>query len=154
MNIFLDFQDWRTGSRGFSWKGYIPPTKQGSTSIPMARAEDGIIRGAHFWPFDQASLGPDIPCYLDERNQGMVLDRSLQRAQIDQQEALVSDLEGRIDWLTENLEVANMGPKLRARKDVRRSLTWVQVSACVCTRVFMCVCVCVYINIYVVTSYR
>ena len=36
----------------------------------MARASDGYIRGAHFWPFDQPSLGPDIPCYLDERNQG------------------------------------------------------------------------------------
>ncbi|KAJ1438841.1 hypothetical protein B484DRAFT_392074 [Ochromonadaceae sp. CCMP2298] len=125
-NMFLDFEDWRMGSRGFSWTGYIPPTALGATSVPMARSPAGFIRGAHFWPFDQASLGPDIPCYLTERNQGLVLDRSLQRLQIDKQEALVDDLQGRIDWLGENIEDANMGPVLRSRKDVRSNLTWVQ----------------------------
>jgi hypothetical protein len=124
--MFLDFEDWRMGSRGFSWAGYIPPTARGATSVPKARAPDGYIRGAHFWPFDQRSLGPDIPCYLTERNQGLVLDRSLQRAQIDQQEALVDDLRGRIDWLEENIEDATMRPELRSRKDVRANLTWVK----------------------------
>lgn len=125
-NMFLDFEDWRMGARGFSWTGYIPPTAQGATSVPKARAPDGVIRGAHFWPFDQASLGPDIPCYLTERNQGLVLDRSLQRAQIDAQAALVDDLAGRIDWLSENIEDASMRPELRSRKDVRANLTWVK----------------------------
>jgi hypothetical protein len=125
-NMFLDFEDWRLGSRGFSWVGYIPPTALGATSIPKARAVDGFIRGSHFWPFDQDSLGPDIPCYLSERNQGLVLDRSLQRLQIERQEALVDDLRGRIDWLGENIEDASMGPTLRSRKDVRANLTWVQ----------------------------
>ena len=112
------------GSRGFGWYGNIPPTKAGESTIPMARASYGTIRGAHFWPFDQDSLGPDIPCYLDERNQGLVLDRMLQRSQIDKQEALVSDLLGRIEWLEENIEWADMGPELRSRKDVRQDLLW------------------------------
>ena len=90
----------------------------------MARAADGTIRGAHFWPFDQDSLGPDIPCYLDERNQGLVLDRMLQRRQIDRQEALVSDLLGRIQWMETNIEWADMGPTLRSRKDTRRDQLW------------------------------
>lgn len=124
--MFLDFEDWRMGSRGFSWEGNVPPTAKGATSIPKARAAEGFIRGAHFWPFDQRSLGPDIPCYLTERNQGLVLDRALQQRQINAQEALVSDLRGRIDWLGENIEDATMRPELRARKDVRRNLTWVQ----------------------------
>jgi hypothetical protein len=62
-NTFLDFEDWRIGSRGFSWDGNIPPTAPGATSIPKARATDYKLRGAHFFPFDQPSLGPDIPCY-------------------------------------------------------------------------------------------
>eukprot|EP00605_Chrysophyceae_sp_TOSAG23-4_P001786 GSChrysophyteH1.ASY1.ANO1.1975.1 assembled CDS len=124
VNLFLDFEDWRLGSRGFSWKGYIPPTQAGKTSIPMARALDGVIRGAHFWPFDQASLGPDIPCYLDERNQGLVLDRTLQQAQIRKQEALVTDLDARIAWMWDNVEWSDMGPELRSRKDVRTSQEW------------------------------
>eukprot|EP01038_Epipyxis_sp_PR26KG_P012059 gene12059-16136_t len=125
-NLFLDFEDWRIGSRGFSWNGYIPPTKSGYTSIPKARAADGIIRGAHFWPFDQASLGPDIPCYLTERNQGLVLDRKLQNKQINQQEALIKDIKGRTEWIEENIEVAQMNAVLRSRKDVRANLTWVK----------------------------
>ena len=40
----------------------------------------------------------------------------------------MSDLEGRIDWLDDNVEVADMGPKLRSRKDVKSSLVLVQVS--------------------------
>jgi hypothetical protein len=33
---------------------------------------------------------------------------------------------GRVEWLGENIEDANMGPILRSRKDVRSNLTWVQ----------------------------
>ena len=124
-NTFLDFEDWRMGSRGFSWDGGIPLTAPGATSIPKARAADYSLRGAHFSPFEQASLGPDIPCYGLERNQGLVLDRSLQRKQIDHQEALVSDINGRMQFLTNNIENATMGPILRSRKDVRENLTWV-----------------------------
>ena len=58
--------------------GYIPPTAIGFTSLTKARASDGIILGTHFSPFNQKSLGTDIPCYEKERNQGLVLDRILQ----------------------------------------------------------------------------
>jgi hypothetical protein len=126
VQLFLDFEDWRMGSRGFSWAGAIPPTEIGQTSIPKARGADGRIQGAHFWPYSQTSLGPDIPCYLKERNQGLVLDRSLLLSQIHQQQSLVSDLTGRVEWLGDNIELASMGPELRSRKDVRRNLTWVQ----------------------------
>ncbi len=118
-SLFLDFEDWRLGTRGFSWNGYIPPTAAGATSIPRARAQPAYIRGAHFWPFDQTSLGPDIPCYLGERNQGLVLDRLSHHQQIGYQEALVNDLEGRVAWIEENIEWAKMDSQRRARRDVR-----------------------------------
>lgn len=125
--LFLDFEDWRMGSRGFSWNAYLPPSALGETSSPRVRAKNGIIRGAHFWPFDQPSLGPDIPCFMTERNQGLVLDRSLQSAQIIQQETLVEDLMGQINWLTDNIETAVMGPQLRSRKDVKTNLSDVRL---------------------------
>ena len=125
-NLFLDFEDWRLGSRGFNFKGTLPPAQLGASSTPKARAIDGTIRGAHFWPFDQASLGPDIPCYTDERNQGLVLNRDLQRQQIDKQMALVDDLDGRIQWLGDNIEWAQMDARQRSRKDVRQELLAVQ----------------------------
>lgn len=119
ISIFLDFEDWRMGTRGFSWDGNIPPTKEGASSISDARAMAGTIRGAHFWPFDQDSLGPDIPCYLQERNQGLVLDRRLHHVQTGYQEALVYDLEGRVEWIEENIEWARMDAVRRSRRDVR-----------------------------------
>jgi len=126
VNLFLDFEDWRIGTRGFSWDGIIPPTQEGMTSIPDARAKKlYTMRGSHFFPFDFPSLGPNIPCYRDERNQGLILDRQLQYAQILKQQALVDDLEGRIDWSVENIEWAVMGPVLRSRKDVKSTMEFV-----------------------------
>ena len=34
MELFLNFEDWRIGTRGLSWDGFIPPSDKGSTSIP------------------------------------------------------------------------------------------------------------------------
>lgn len=106
--------------------GYIPLTANGFTSLTKARASDGILLGAHFSPFNQKSLGTDIPCYEKERNQGLVLDRILQRQQINQQEAFINDIHGKINWIDNNIEDATMTPNLRSRKDVRENLTWVQ----------------------------
>jgi hypothetical protein len=72
--------------------------------------------GAHFDPFDQKSLGPDIPALYTERNQGLVLSRELQLSQVMKQTALVMDIEGRIEWLTDNIEWAVMDAHLRSRK--------------------------------------
>jgi hypothetical protein len=124
--LFLDFEDWRMGCRGINWNGDIPPTDIGFTSFTKARANLGKITGAHFWPFDQDGLGPTIPAYLTETNQGLVLDRALQIQQVITQQNLVSDLTGRVEWLEENIEVAAMGPILRSRYDVRANLSSVK----------------------------
>jgi hypothetical protein len=123
VNLFLDFEDWRMGTRGWSWDGNIPPTAKGESSIEDAPAKAGTIRGAHFWPFDQVALGPDIPCYLQERNQGLVLDRKLHNSQLGLQESLVYDLENRVKWIDENIEFARMDAKRRSRRDVMHYMT-------------------------------
>jgi hypothetical protein len=81
--------------------GSIPPSAKGESSLTPenSNAPFTYIRGAHFWPFSQESLGTDYPCYLTERNQGLVLDRQLQQRQITKQEALIDDLQGRVDWI-------------------------------------------------------
>jgi hypothetical protein len=45
VDLFLDFEDWRTGTRGLNMKGEEPPYLGGATAI----------RGAHFNPFDELS---------------------------------------------------------------------------------------------------
>lgn len=122
--MFLDFEDWRLGTRGLTWTGALSPTA--ALGVIHAPEQGNMIPGALFWPFQQVSLGPDIPCYRTERNQGLVLDRSLQHTQLIAQQALVSDLQGRVDWLEKHIEDAVMGPELRSRKDVRENLTWVR----------------------------
>lgn len=119
MSLFLDFEDWRLGTRGFSWDGSIPPTQDNASSIANPRMEYKRIRGAHIWPFAERSLGPDLPCYLLERNQGLVLDRRMLHHQIGYQEALVYDLEGRVQWIEENIEFAKMDAMRRSRRDVK-----------------------------------
>lgn len=118
IQLFLDFEDWRMGTRGFSFNDVTVPT--------INDASDINIRGAHFNPFNTTALGPDIPAYEQERNQGLVLDRQLLGAQIYNQDSLVDDLKGRIDWIGDNVEWAKMGPILRSRKDVKEHLTYVQ----------------------------
>jgi hypothetical protein len=58
------------------------------------------------------------PAYLSKRNQGLLLERSVLLQQLERQEALISDLQGEIDWMGLNIETAIMGADLRARKDV------------------------------------
>lgn len=122
VSLFLDFEDWRFGTRGLTYTNSLPPMTKGQTSNPKARSSDGSIVGAHFNPFDQDSIGPIVPCYKKCSNEGLVLDRSSQINQIDDQEALVSDIDGRLQWLEENIEWATMDANRRSRKDVRESL--------------------------------
>jgi hypothetical protein len=98
------------GSWGFNFEG----------SKPLTESSGKMVRGAHFNPFNTTSLGPDIPCYMQERNQGLILDRQLQTYQIGWQNSLVDDLFGRVNWISDNIEWSKMGPVLRSRKDVKR----------------------------------
>ena len=120
ISLFLDFEDWRTGTRGLNWVGSPPLTSppQFNSSSPFNSSLD-LLHGALFWPFNETSLGPTIPCYLYETNQGLVLDRQLQVEQITLQSAFVDDLKGRMKWMEANIDTINMGADLRSRRDVR-----------------------------------
>jgi len=83
------------------------------------------IKGAHFWPFHQRSLGPTWPAFHEEENQGLVLDRRNLYRQIKRQETLINDIQGRVKWTRDNDEFSTMGYELRSRKDVKRNMTWV-----------------------------
>ena len=111
--LFLDFEDWRLGARSFNMEGVHAPSNDSTVRV----------RGAHFDIFALDSIvGADVPSFLGERNQGLILDRLTQRQQLDYQEALVNDLKGEIDWMEKEIETATMSAKLRARKDVRASM--------------------------------
>lgn len=124
-DLFLDFENWREGSRGLNMGGDYPPQNQsdifnGLNNITNTNYTN-LIRSAHFSPFRYPSSTSslfDIPSYLLERNQGLVLDRSLLKKQLYYQSALVSDLQGEIQFMTEKLETAIMDATMRSRKNV------------------------------------
>jgi hypothetical protein len=138
VKLFLDFEDWRLGTRGWNWDGEYPAT---SNANRTEGAKDGYyseddpeapevsvmswIKGAHFWPFNQTSLGPVLPAYHHEENHGLVLDRQNLHKQIHFQEALIDDIKGRVDWTRDNDEWSTMGAELRSRKDVKRNMSYV-----------------------------
>ena len=97
-----------------------------------------VIRGAHYSPFSYPSSTTsqfDIPSYLLERNQGLVLDRKTLKKQLHFQSALVSDLHGEIQFMNDNKETAIMDATLRSRKDVYRVVRTLHCTIC-CTYSF------------------
>ena len=123
VSLFLDFEDWRIGSRGFKIATNLPPQIPFGGPVVISKQSNlynlTVIRGAHFSPFEYyISTTTNIPSYLKERNIGLVLDRQSQTYQVNQQDALLLDLSGEINWMTQNLQTATMDFKLRSRKDV------------------------------------
>ena len=84
-DLFLNFEDWRVGSRGLSVGGNNAIQNNTNNGSQLY---SNIVRSAHFSPFFfpfSTSRTYDIPSYLYERNQGLVLDRSLQFSQLNLQ---------------------------------------------------------------------
>lgn len=116
-SLFLDFEDWRPGTRGLTWSGSPPlsAARNVTTIDDLALA----LPGAHFWPFNDTSIVVSVPAYLHATNEGLVLDRATHLLQIELQAAFADDVKGRLDWIDANIESINMGAELRARRDVR-----------------------------------
>jgi hypothetical protein len=105
IQLFIDFEDWRIGGRGWS----------------AVYSEDQTFNhpaGSHFSPFHQTVLGPVYPSYRSESNQGLVLDHHSHIQQVLKQSALVSYLQGQHQWLEANQETARMDSVRRSRRDV------------------------------------
>jgi hypothetical protein len=119
ISMYADFDDWRAGLRGFVLDGGCTPTVRHECN---ASVED-LLPHAHFSFADFASIGPVIPAVYTEENRGLVLNNASLQVQIEQQTALVDDLQSEHDWMTENIEIAMMDSVRRSRKDVRRYIT-------------------------------
>ena len=83
------------------------------------------LSGSHFWPYNQTSLGLNLPALHAEENHGLVLDRASLQTQVYLQEALILDINQRVNWTRRNDEWSTMNYIYRSRKDVKREQTWV-----------------------------
>ena len=171
IQLFLDFEDWRVGTRGLNINGDFPPQKfendisygnyyndkfnnnyynnnnnnnnykngnnnnnnnnnNGSNNNNNNNDNSSLqyksaSLSAYFSPFHLPSSTSsiyDIPSYLSDSNQGLVLDRNVQYSQLYKQNALISDLNGEIQFLTDHAETAVTDFHLRSRKDVYRKV--------------------------------
>ena len=156
IQLFLDFEDWRVGTRGLNINGDFPPQKfendisygnyyndkfnnnyynnnnnnngnnnNNNNNNNSSLQYKSASLSAYFSPFrlpSSISSIYDIPSYLSDSNQGLVLDRNVQYSQLYKQNALISDLNGEIQFLTDHTETAVTDFQLRSRKDVYRKV--------------------------------
>lgn len=107
--LFADFEDWRQGTHGWNLNSDLHQKKE--------------IPGSHWSPFDFESLGPTIPAFNTSSNNGLVLNKRILDRQIDSQNKWIEEIKQKVEWLQDNLSVATLDAKNRARIDVKRDLT-------------------------------
>lgn len=109
--LFADFEDWREGTRG--WKQNLRSTVSSlRTSLP----------GAHWSPFDFASLGPKVPSFNTTFNSGLVLNRASLDRQLEQQSLWMEHIREYIDWLKEKKESSSLDARTRSRSEIRAAM--------------------------------
>eukprot|EP00984_Skeletonema_dohrnii_P017050 scaffold7682_cov137-Skeletonema_dohrnii-CCMP3373.AAC.4 len=120
--LFLDFEDWRQGTRG--WK---QSCRRGRDDIclPTSLHETTTsIAGAHWNPFDFESLGPSIPAARDEWNNGLVLNKKTMELTIDGQSKLIEEFKALVHWMDEEFHHGlTDDASIRSREEIRMNIT-------------------------------
>ena len=122
ISLFLDFEDWRRGIRGWgqSCRG------GGMACLPASVTGEGkhVPTGAHWSPFDFDTLGPSIPTFGNTWNNGMVLNKKSKHLDTKDQMNLIEEYESLVKWTDQEFQTKVTGdPKLRSRDQIRGNMT-------------------------------
>eukprot|EP00986_Skeletonema_menzelii_P018335 scaffold26628_cov149-Skeletonema_menzelii.AAC.2 len=121
--LFLDFQDWRRGTRG--WKQSCR-RDQHDICLPISLPESttNYIAGAHWNPFDFESLGQSIPAARDEWNNGLVLNKKRLQLAIDDQSKVIGEYKTLVHWMDEEFQHGlTDDANIRSREEIRMNIT-------------------------------
>lgn len=121
--LFLDFEDWRQGTRG--WKQSCR-RGQHDFCLPTSLLENTTnnIAGAHWNPFDFESLGPSIPAARDEWNSGLVLNKKRMDLAIQEQSKLIENYKSLVHWMDEEFQHGlTDDASIRSREEIRLKIT-------------------------------
>ena len=121
--LFTGFEDWRRGIR--SWKQSCRNSVS-DQCIPETDSERESSKplGAHFSPFDFASLGQSIPTYGQSFNSGLILNQKELQRDTMQQQMLINEYESLVKWLDREYVHAVTGDvNHRSRDEIRANIT-------------------------------
>ncbi|KAL7543301.1 hypothetical protein ACHAXR_012700 [Thalassiosira sp. AJA248-18] len=121
--LFLDFEDWRRGIRGWEQS-----CRGGSIDLCLPASISEEINqkpvGAHWSPFDFEALGPNVPTFGGTWNNGLVLNKKSMDLDIAHQRELVEYYESLVLWMDREFQHGITGdPKLRFREEIIENIT-------------------------------
>jgi hypothetical protein len=124
--LFLDFEDWRRGTRG--WKQSCRKGLDDDNScLPESAFEQSnqmSITGAYWSPYDFESLGPSIPTARDEWNNGLVLNNKTLELDVHDQTRLIEEYATQVKWMDKEFQYGvTDDANIRAREEIRRHVT-------------------------------
>ena len=125
-NVFLDFEDWRVGTRG--WEQSCRNDGDNSElCLPASPEEFNTNKpttGAHWSPFVFDALGPTVQASSNKWNQGLVLNEQVLKQDIADQTHVINQYESLVAWLDEEYQYGVTNDvMLRSREEIRANIT-------------------------------
>ena len=121
--LFLDFEDWRRGIRGWEQSCRVGDT---DLCLPSYTIDNAYHKppGAHWSPFDFDTLGPSVPTFGKTWNNGLVLNKKLKELSIKDQMNLIEDYESFVVWMDREFQYGVTDDAMhRSRKEIRENIS-------------------------------
>ena len=118
VSLFIDFEDWKKGSRG--WEQSCRASGTGEC-LPASAHDESRPRGAHWSPFDLGVLGPSVLTYDQSWNNGLVLNRAELNDDVAKQTQLIDKYKELAEW-TESQYRHGLtdDPRMRFRENIKQ----------------------------------
>ena len=124
-NAFLDFEDWRVGTRGWEQSCRNDGDNYSELCLPASPEEsNNNPTGAHWSPFVFDALGPTVQASSNKWNQGLVLNEQVLKQDIADQTHVIDQYESLVAWLDEEYQYGvTADVMLRSREEIRANVT-------------------------------
>lgn len=123
--LFLDFEDWRRGIRG--WEQSCRSSDDNEPCLPASVSDVEYYdkpAGAHWSPFEFAALGPSVPTFSGKWNNGLVLNKKSKDLDVSDQMDLIDKYESLVTWMEQEFQHGVTGdPMLRSREQIIKNIT-------------------------------
>ena len=127
--LFIDFEDWRQGTRGWQQSCDVHTLIESSLCLPIQNQRNNAIpnnmfpRGAHWSSFSLQSLGPSIPSFNSTSNNGLVLNRGRLFVDVQKQKEKMQEIERYLHLLKIRMNQSSLNANSRTRFDLKKEMT-------------------------------
>ncbi|KAL7554304.1 hypothetical protein ACHAWF_017742 [Thalassiosira exigua] len=122
--LFLDFEDWRQGSRGWGQSCKRSDSKELCLPTLVPEEESKQPVGAHWSSFEFDTLGPKVQTFGNAWNNGLVLNKKMLDLEVKDQRKLIEKYESLVSWTENEFQHGVTGdPLLRSREQIIENIT-------------------------------